>query len=638
MKNNWEPKQIRVRDLERKIGNNEIAVPTYQRGIVWSQKMQKDLIDSIKRGYPFGTLVMFNYEDNDKPLLLIDGLQRSTALFNFINNPSSFFEESDIEDDTIESLCEILGWNDVSASQMRVMKEKIVAWTKDLKTSNEVRNMDTYDCAYMLAKEFMLPGNNPNDHEFVKKIKEVIDPVFNNFKQLCSTVEDKQVPYLEITGDDSELSEIFFRINDRGTKLTKENKFAATWATHFITITNERLYPLVDLVAARYDHIQQQGTSIYGYDHQKFISERKLDVFELSYAFGKYIKQQYGYLFGKAKDIVAAEAIGFTLLNSCLMGTKETLPKMNVKLLETFETAEEINSFIIKILSCIQYVDRILAPVLKFKSNKRLGKAPLHTDFQICSIIASIFRLKHIGIDEIGYQFNLTEVSSKWYTYDILLRKNLIKKYLSDSLNNTWSGHGDNTLDNIIHNDPELYTRDISYINLKSTMYNWYSMYKNQHREYLEKDIASPSSCDKLILNLIYSNKFSAEMQLNEDKFDIEHILPKKLAEDLLKRFNGELKLTLSSIGNLCLLPEYTNRKKKDKTIYNDQEYINKLGARITLEDLEKNYTFTTVEDLSWLDDPNISKEDIEAEYNQFIDKRFETMVEMILNKLYSSD
>ena len=214
----------------------------------------------------------------------------------------------------------------------------------------------------------------------------------------------------------------------------------------------------------------------------------------------------------------------------------------------------------------------------------------------------------------------------------------MIKKYLSDSLNNTWSGHGDNTLDNIIHNDPELYTRDISYINLKSTMYNWYSMYKNQHREYLEKDIASPSSCDKLILNLIYSNKFSAEMQLNEDKFDIEHILPKKLAEDLLKRFNGELKLTLSSIGNLCLLPEYTNRKKKDKTIYNDQEYINKLGARITLEDLEKNYTFTTVEDLSWLDDPNISKEDIEAEYNQFIDKRFETMVEMILNKLYSSD
>ena len=103
MKNDWKALTIKAYELEEKINNKSIQIPTYQRGVVWTIKMQKELIDSIKNGYPFGSLIIYTYGKNmnlnNKPDLLIDGLQRSTAIFKFLNNPSIFFDANDISDE-----------------------------------------------------------------------------------------------------------------------------------------------------------------------------------------------------------------------------------------------------------------------------------------------------------------------------------------------------------------------------------------------------------------------------------------------------------------------------------------------------------------------------------------------------------
>ncbi len=640
MKNNWKPKTITVRELEYKMKKNEIAVPTYQRGVVWSDNMQKDLIDSIKNGYPFGSLVMFSYEVQGKPLLLIDGLQRSTALFRFVNNPSEYFGEMDISDETIDELSVVLGFDDAPVAVKKDLRAKLVEWTKSLSGSDAIKNMDVYKCAEYLANNIKLPGKDPNDFNFISAIKNVLEPTFQDYKDVCNGIIDREVPYIEITGNPDCLSTIFFRINDKGIKLSKENKFAATWTNRSIKITNPKLDDFIKIVADRYDSIQSDGTSIFGYDHQTFIDKKELDVFELCHAFGKYIKTEYPELFGKVNNQLKSEPIGFTLLNACLLGYKETLPKMNGLLVERFDDDDEINSFIVKVLSCIKYVDSILAPYIKFKSNKRIGGKPLHTDFQIVSIIASVFRMKHVEeVSPKKYVFDLSSTNNNWSTYDTLLRKNLIKRYISDTVNNIWAGHGDNTLDNIIHdNNYDYYTREISSTDLRSTLYNWYTMYRNNNKELTEKDIKSPSNADKLLMNIIYSETFTAKMQLNEDKFDIEHIFPKKLAENMLKKYQGKLKLSLSSIGNLCLLPESTNRKKKNKTIYEDTDYTNKLGNKITIQELEDNYTFTNQKQLSWTRDTNMTKEDLESKYNKFIDDRFNTIVTKVLAIVYSDN
>ena len=581
---------------------------------------------------------IFKYDDPNKPELLIDGLQRSTSLFKFVHNPSEFFDEDDIDEKIIEELAKMANSMGSTVGIKNDIKSKIINWVKSFKTSAEVRDMNEFVCATTLVNEmpifFIDAQKNGNQIEVLSKIATSIKPIFDNYKKLCITIEEKPVPYIEITGDDTNLSDIFFRINDRGVKLNKQNKFAATWSNSPVKIENEKLKDLVTIVRDRYDEIQREGTSIYGYNSQTFLQKQELDVFELTYAFGKYITKNYPNLFSNKNDIVVVDSIGFVLINACLMGTKETLPEMNKLLFERIGK-DKVNEFLVKILTCIKYVDDLLGPVTKFKGNKRLSKSPLHTDFQIVSLIASVFRLKHVKNENDKYIFDFSNLNNNWYTADTKIQKHALKRYIYDIIDGYWTAHGDNSLDIIIHENPETYTEEISKAEFKAVLYKWYSRQKNDRKEYSAKDVKAPAEPEKVLLNLIYSNSFTAASQLNIEKFDIEHLATKKLMEIRLKKYNSELKLPISSIGNLCLLPEYTNRKKQADTIYMDKEYIDKLGNEISLEEIENKFTFTTKKSMEWLNNDNLSKEEFAEEYTKFIEERFDIMTDKIISILY---
>lgn len=645
MKNDWKALTIKAYELEEKINNKSIQIPTYQRGVVWTIKMQKELIDSIKNGYPFGSLIIYTYGKNmnlnNKPDLLIDGLQRSTAIFKFLNNPSIFFDANDISDEYLNELIELIPGTFSSNGIKDKIKSIIIEWVKEHKTSESVRNMQSYLCAQKLMKEFpSLTDGVESEIDVQNKIVDIINPIFEQYKKLCSTVEEKDIPYIEISGDDSNLSEIFFRINDRGIKLNKQNKFAATWVNDPIKITNPNLYCLVNFVKQRYDEIASSGTAVYGYEPDTFLRKKELDVFELTYAFGKKITSDFPELFVYKNDVIAIDTVSFTLINACLSGTKDTLPHMNKLLLETFKNDDtKINQFLINIISCIKFVDELLGPVTKFKSNKRLNKSPLHTEFQIVSLIASVFKLKYV-IEEVTNEgvnrtFNLSSVNPNWNNISKKLQKNALKKYILDIIEGSWSGHGDNSLDNIIHDNFDIYTRDISKSDLDLAIRNWYSRQKSERRELITSSVATPKEPEKVLLNLIYANTLTAADQLNIEKYDIEHLATKKLMETKLKKYGGTLKLPISSIGNLCLLPEYNNRKKKDLIIYDDTDYTNKLGKVISIKEIEDNYTFTKSSDMDWLHSNKLTKDEFESEYYEFIDERFKKMLEKILNILY---
>lgn len=635
MKNDWKPLNIKAKELESKIKSGELQIPAYQRGVVWTSSMQKELIDSIKNGYPFGSLVIFSYHQKGMPDLLIDGLQRSTALFKFINNPSVFFDENDISDDCLDQLLNMMVGSFSSKGVKEKLKNIIITWVKQFKTSDAVRSMNEYECAQLIMQEFPAINVDADIIFVLNRVSSIIKPVFDQYKALCTIVEEKDIPYIEISGDDDNLSEIFFRINDRGVKLNKQNKFAATWSNTPIKITNENLFSLVNLVKDRYDKISSDGTAIYGYDAVEFLRKKELDAFELTYAFGKKITSEFPELFVYKNDIVAVDAVPFTLLNACLLGTKDTLKEMNQLLLQRFETSEKINEFLIKVLSCIKYVDELLAPVTKFKSNKRLNKSPLHTEFQIVSLIASVFRMKYVVKDNEQYIFNLSRVNSDWNNISKLLQNNALKKYIYDIIDGRWAGHGDNTLDSIIHDNYDIYTREIQKSDFAMTLRTWYTNQKSERREWQASDVTSPKEAEKVLLSLIYANSFTAADQLSIEKFDIEHLATKNLMELKLRQYNGLLKLPISSFGNICLLPEYNNRKKKDKTIYDDNDYTDKLGNALTINDIEDRYTFTEKKDMEWLQANNLSKEEFAARYLEFIDSRFEKMLKKVTDILY---
>ena len=55
----WETKIYKASDLIEQIKSKNIKIPHYQRGQVWKDSQKETLIDSIKKGYPFGTILLY---------------------------------------------------------------------------------------------------------------------------------------------------------------------------------------------------------------------------------------------------------------------------------------------------------------------------------------------------------------------------------------------------------------------------------------------------------------------------------------------------------------------------------------------------------------------------------------------------
>ena len=110
--------------------------------------------------------------------------------------------------------------------------------------------------------------------------------------------------------------------------------------------------------------------------------------------------------------------------------------------------------------------------------------------------------------------------------------------------------------------------------------------------------------------------------QLSLEKFDIEHIAPQDLMKELIKRTSENGGLPISCVANLCYLPEYENRAKGKKTFYQDTSYL----TRVTLQDIEEKYSFTSSDDLEWVELPFDMGdfEDLKSEYLSFLQARFE--------------
>ncbi len=76
-----------------------IANPEYQRGVVWTEAQQKRLIDSLFRGFKLPLLYLHERKDEiagfrRDSLEIIDGQQRLTAIYNYVEGAFRLFDPS----------------------------------------------------------------------------------------------------------------------------------------------------------------------------------------------------------------------------------------------------------------------------------------------------------------------------------------------------------------------------------------------------------------------------------------------------------------------------------------------------------------------------------------------------------------
>lgn len=630
MRNDWETAEFSAAAIAENMKSKVFDVPKYQRGIVWSDEQRLGLVDTIKKGLPFGSLLL--YKKADGGYQIIDGLQRCTSLIKFINNPTLFFDEDDIDYNVIKEIAiEVNVAGNQSTIEEKV-RDSLISWVKDEhRTMDAVEAMQFPKFGKKLSTEFPTLQGKEFD------IGDMIQPMMDEYKAICKKIRDTRVPAIVVTGDPDMLPTLFERINSQGTKLTKYQIYAATWIDDTFKIDDPELSDIISANRDRYDQMLDNSGSLGDYDPIEFVNNKQLNAFEVAYGFGKLLSSRWPHLFTPSSEKYGVESAGFNLINICAGMKNKDVKVLNTTLRDRI--GEDICLFLKKILEAVRFVDERIGKYCKFKLNSRIKDGrPLHTEFQIVSAIASVFLCKHASITynnnsditDISFDLNQTKVAWK-NSQKAAFKKNFPKIYIMDVLQRRWSGTGDRKMDQTLV-VPEYYCHAVKPNDLEEIMDSWYKQLNNERLEIGK--VASPKEPEQIMLAVLYLSSFNAGQQLDDSKYDIEHLATKKLMKKQLDNFNGELRLPISSFGNLCLLPQYENRSKGEKTIYDDNNYL--LRSNLSIEDIETNYSFTTRDSLQWINDFTLTDEELEECYFNFINERYRRMKAIILSKFES--
>lgn len=631
----WDPNNFTVEALVERIINKQITVPEYQRGQVWEPAKEKKLIDSIKRGFPFGAILLFC--DEDGKFHLIDGLQRCTALYRYSTNPAQFFnDDTDIDDHLINLIFDLTGFSSNIENTKKAIKQLIGGWIRDNnKNLSDIKRINHTLIEECIKDRFPSIRGNIKDEEKLK-LNNSLHNFILEYSDKCTKISKTKIPTIIYNGNKEFLPEVFSRINSNGTTLSKYQILASTWNYEKIKVTDPIFDPVLDYVKKFYMSIENSGFTLTN-DYNQMMSTREINLYQLLFGFGKMIKAKYPLLFGSSKDngdYVKTESLAFNLVNACLGNKNSRLFDLPIILRDCNLRDDDLNKFMKNILQCIDDVDKIFKPYLGFKLNSRKSKSVIvPPEMQIVSVISNLFNIKYLDIvvDE-PIILNRTVSLVMFKNRKDLVQKfknNVFKNFIIDVLNGKWRGTGDKSLDDVSI-DNLYYTREHPKSYFEKTLDSWFLSNNENKKEY--STIASPNDAEKLLLSVIYVNKFTAAAHLDQSKYDIEHLCTKKILKDKIKRYGEKNRLPISSFGNICLLPEWDNRTKKDSVLYDDKKYLNALGEKIAV--IEKDFSFTKREDFDYLNIEGLDFDDFKKSYQTFITNRFELQKKLIIEKL----
>ncbi|KAA1242520.1 DUF262 domain-containing protein [Aquimarina sp. RZ0] len=214
---NVRPDKDRLINLLGDINKGKLVVPKFQRDYVWSVKQRIELFDSISKGFPIGSLLFWNPENDDfgfnnkigpyqlklsnkKYSYIIDGYQRITTLFSALTNPNSVDKES-IDNTILDDY--IIYYNLEDQEFFNSNK------------SNSSINIPIY--ALVDTFEFLTYSKKLQEEYGEEKSNLFI----NRAKSLATSLLDYEIAFVNINGGlIQDAVEIFSRINSRGSDMS----------------------------------------------------------------------------------------------------------------------------------------------------------------------------------------------------------------------------------------------------------------------------------------------------------------------------------------------------------------------------------------------------------------------------------
>lgn len=205
---------MKVSTILDHIDSGSMALPEFQRGYVWNRKQVKDLIDSLYRKHPVGSLLVWETKTEtasargDGKLsagnvkLILDGQQRITSLYGLIRGKEpKFFDGNNLAFTGLYFNLETQEFEFYAPLKM-----------KDNPLWVEVTKLMLSGLGTMLSHLITNPVFEKNREQYIQRLTDL-----EGIKNISFHVD-------EVTGEDKTVDvvvDIFNRVNSGGTKLSK---------------------------------------------------------------------------------------------------------------------------------------------------------------------------------------------------------------------------------------------------------------------------------------------------------------------------------------------------------------------------------------------------------------------------------
>jgi hypothetical protein len=217
-----QPSVDRIDDLAKRILTGDIYLPKFQREFVWERQQVLDLLDSVARNYPIGSILLWQSKQELRSESRIADLEIALPKPEY---PVNYLLDGQ---QRLSSICGALYWKGGEANS---------PWNVayDLRTKSFLHLETTEEPAQHLIRLNKLP--NPSSFFLqVAALDAAKEQVLaNNARDLFDRFKDYKVATVTL-GDMplADVAPIFERINSTGTRLTIVDLMrAATWSPDF---------------------------------------------------------------------------------------------------------------------------------------------------------------------------------------------------------------------------------------------------------------------------------------------------------------------------------------------------------------------------------------------------------------------
>lgn len=275
------------------------------------------------------------HKDNKRTYILVDGLQRGNSIKKYMTNPTEFFYDDNISDDFCAEILKVVGQE--GKEYYPAIRNILTSFIKEQKT---FKNLQYYSVSKLIADEFKA------GYEPIGKLIDTIKNFFEERQDLYERIASTVIPVIVYTGEESNLPDIFDRINSKGTPLDQYEVYAAAWPVNEkYAISNS---DVIEHIVKKYDSFAEDGYFIHGYSREEMRSTGKV--------------------------------------NACLNDADKI--RILYKNLRTID----LNVLEQAVYKAIDFVNDSISVVTKFKGNSRNANKIFHSKYQILSMISTTFK------------------------------------------------------------------------------------------------------------------------------------------------------------------------------------------------------------------------------------------------------